>query len=148
MAPANRPRPSPTQGLAVLHPGPPAHPYPSADHGELRYHPREEIIYNTRQNHYFVTSMTVDGTSSLKHVRVAGRDFPVSNGRTLGKAPLKVLTTFSKYRDGRRDTPVSANRELQFLRAIFSWGIEYGHTDVNPAKGVRLFPSRGGGSLH
>lgn len=71
------------------------------------------------------------------------RNFPVSNGRTLGEAPLKALRppTFSKYRDGRGDTPVAANRELQFLRAVFSWGIEYGHTDSNPAKGVRLFPS-------
>lgn len=66
----------------------------------------------------------------------------MSNGRTLGEAPLKALRppTFSKYRDGRGDLPVSANRELQFLRAVFSWGIEYGHTDANPAKGVRLFP--------
>lgn len=72
------------------------------------------------------------------------RKFPVSNGRTLGEAPLKALRppTFSKYRDGRADTPVSANRELQFLRAVFSWGIEYGHTNSNPAKGVRLFPGK------
>ncbi|HAD44423.1 MAG TPA: hypothetical protein DEB61_11360 [Alcanivorax sp.] len=72
------------------------------------------------------------------------RNFPTGNGRTLGEAPLSALTPprFSKYRDGRAGTPVSANRELQFIRAVFSWAIEYGHMDSNPAKGVRLFPGQ------
>lgn len=72
------------------------------------------------------------------------RSHPVTNGRTLGEAPLKALRppTFSRYRDARSDTPVAANRELQFIRAVFSWGIEYGHTDGNPAKGVRLNPAQ------
>lgn len=66
------------------------------------------------------------------------------NGRTLGDAPLKALSppTFSQYRDKRsEETPVSANRELQFIRAVFTWGIEYGKCSSNPAKGVRLNPS-------
>lgn len=32
---------------------------------------REEIVYNRKKNHYFVTSMAVDGTSSHKGVLVA-----------------------------------------------------------------------------
>ncbi|MFP1683388.1 hypothetical protein ACLD0W_12820 [Alloalcanivorax sp. C16-1] len=35
---------------------------------------REEIIYNSRQNHYFITAMAVDGSSSHKGVLVAGRE--------------------------------------------------------------------------
>lgn len=31
----------------------------------------EEVIYNRRQNHYFVTSMAIDGTSTHKGVLVA-----------------------------------------------------------------------------
>ncbi|ROL64575.1 hypothetical protein [Pseudomonas vranovensis] len=33
--------------------------------------PREEIIYNRQKNHYFVTSMAIDGTSTHKGVLVA-----------------------------------------------------------------------------
>lgn len=69
----------------------------------------------------------------------------VRNGRVLGAAPLRALTPpiFSKYRDSRSATaPVSANRELQFIRAVFSWGIEYGKCASNPAKGVRLNPAK------
>lgn len=35
---------------------------------------REEIIYNSRQNHYFITAMAVDGSSSHKGVLVADRE--------------------------------------------------------------------------
>lgn len=31
---------------------------------------REEIVYNRKKNHYFITSMALDGTSSHKSVRV------------------------------------------------------------------------------
>ncbi|QLG96679.1 hypothetical protein HZF02_32700 (plasmid) [Pseudomonas yamanorum] len=31
---------------------------------------REEIVYNRKQNHYFITSMALDGTSSHKAVHV------------------------------------------------------------------------------
>jgi integrase len=67
------------------------------------------------------------------------------NGRVCGDAPLRSLNPpfFSKYRDRRSEAaPISANRELQFIRAVFSWGIEYGHCQENPAKGVRLNPSQ------
>ncbi|PRA69327.1 hypothetical protein CQ065_07020 [Pseudomonas sp. MYb187] len=33
--------------------------------------PREEIVYNRQKNHYFVTSMAIDGTSTHKGVLVA-----------------------------------------------------------------------------
>lgn len=60
------------------------------------------------------------------------------------KAPLKALTPprFSKYRDRRAGTSVSATRELQFIRSVFSSAIEYGHMDSKPAKAVRLFPGQ------
>lgn len=32
---------------------------------------REEIVYNRKKNHYFITSMVLDGTSSHKDVMVA-----------------------------------------------------------------------------
>lgn len=66
---------------------------------------------------------------------------PTSGGRVLGDAPLRSLSPpmFSRYRDSRSETaPVSAVREIQFIRAVFSWGIEYGHCQANPAKSVRL----------
>lgn len=68
------------------------------------------------------------------------RQHPVANGKRFGDAPLKALSPpmFSKYRDARSGSPMSANRELQFIRAVFSWAIEYGHMADNPAKGVRL----------
>jgi len=31
---------------------------------------REEVVYNRQQNHYFITTMAVDGTSSHKGVFV------------------------------------------------------------------------------
>ncbi|KAF0801805.1 integrase family protein, partial [Alcanivorax xiamenensis] len=69
------------------------------------------------------------------------KNHPTKGGRLLGEAPLKALTppTFSKYRDARTEkAPVAAVREIQFIRAVFSWGIEYGHCQSNPAKSVRL----------
>jgi len=32
---------------------------------------REEIVYNRKNNHYFITSMVLDGTSNHKDVMVA-----------------------------------------------------------------------------
>ncbi|MNP77041.1 hypothetical protein D3C76_1743880 [compost metagenome] len=32
---------------------------------------KEEVVYNRKKNHYFLTSMAVDGTSSHKNVMVA-----------------------------------------------------------------------------
>ena len=32
---------------------------------------REEIVYNRKKNHYFITSMVLDGTSNHKDVMVA-----------------------------------------------------------------------------
>jgi len=70
---------------------------------------------------------------------------PTRNGRTFGDAPLRALDppAFSRYRDKRSETaPISANRELQFIRAVFNWGIEYGLCERNPARHVRLNPSQ------
>src|SRR5690606_31007938 len=38
----------------------------------------EEVVYNRSKNHYFITSMVVDGSSSHKNVMVASSGAPVA----------------------------------------------------------------------
>lgn len=65
----------------------------------------------------------------------------LSNGMLFGDLDLKFIKppVIAGYRDSRADTKVSANRELQFLSAVFSWSIEKGYVEVNPCHGVRKF---------
>lgn len=66
------------------------------------------------------------------------------SGKTFGDVPLAKLSppVWARYRDNRAETPIAANRELQFARAVFSWAVEQGHAEANPVKGVRLFKSQ------
>lgn len=68
---------------------------------------------------------------------------PLSNGRTFGEVPLSKITrpVIARYRDSLADTPILANRHLQFLSAVFSWGLEQGYVVDNQAQGVEKNPS-------
>ena len=50
---------------------------------------------------------------------------------------LEVLAWFDRY---SRTAPAGANRVLDILKQIFSYAIECGHVDSNPAQGVRHNP--------
>lgn len=73
---------------------------------------------------------------------IAGK--ALKSGRCFGSTALKTITppVIAKYRDSRAEARISANRELQFLSAIFAWGIEQGHVTSNPVKGVRKYPAQ------
>jgi site-specific recombinase XerD len=43
-----------------------------------------------------------------------------------------------KWRDAMHDRPEAANSLIKALRQLFAFGIEYKHTDKNPAKDVKL----------
>lgn len=68
----------------------------------------------------------------------------LSTGKVFGDIALSAITppVIAKYRDSRVEVKIAANRELQFLSAVFSWGIEQGYCKINPCKGVRKFPSQ------
>lgn len=67
-----------------------------------------------------------------------------AGGRTFGDVGVRKITPplVAKYRDRRAGNKISANRELQFLSAVFGWAIEQGHAQSNPCKGVRKFPGQ------
>lgn len=67
-----------------------------------------------------------------------------TGGRTFGDVGVRKITPplVAKYRDRRAGNKISANRELQFLSAVFGWAIEQGHAQSNPCKGVRKFPAQ------
>lgn len=65
---------------------------------------------------------------------------PLKNGQVFGQVDLAAITptTIAKYRDKwETDKPVAVIREMQFMSAVFSWGVEQGSIALNPAKGVR-----------
>lgn len=48
-----------------------------------------------------------------------------------------------KYLDRRGSkSKYGANREIQFMKVVCSWGYERGRLDMNPCKGVRLFTEK------
>ncbi|MDY1310850.1 hypothetical protein [Pseudomonas aeruginosa] len=73
--------------------------------------PKEEIIYNRGKNHYFITSMAVDGTSSHKNVMVKRH-----NGKTVSEGLLRQLLD-SDGIDGIFDAQqnYAAHQELRAL---------------------------------
>lgn len=65
-------------------------------------------------------------------------------GATFGDVPLDKITRpiIARYRDSRADAPIAANRELQFLSAVFSWALEQGYAKDNPVQGVEKNPQK------
>jgi len=63
---------------------------------------------------------------------------PVGKGRTFGDVDFNLITpsVIRKYIDNR-SAKKSANREIQFLSAVFSWAYERDLCKSNPCKGVR-----------
>lgn len=64
---------------------------------------------------------------------------PTSNGK-LGDVPLKQWTVglIRKYRDKRAaDSESRANKELAYIKRIFSWAYEYEKVAINPATGIK-----------
>ena len=62
-----------------------------------------------------------------------------SNGK-LGDVPLNQWTVglIRKYRDKRAESSESrANKELSYIKRIFSWAYEYEQVPLNPATGVK-----------
>lgn len=63
-----------------------------------------------------------------------------ANNMTLGNIAIKLWTTGTvrKYRDSRAKTSESrANKELAYIKRIFSWAYEYEHVKKNPSLGVK-----------
>ncbi len=64
---------------------------------------------------------------------------PITTG-TLGELPLSKwsIGLVRKYRDKRGETSASrANKELAYIKRVFSWAYEYEKTTINPADGVK-----------
>lgn len=62
-----------------------------------------------------------------------------TNGK-LGDVPLSQWTIglIRKYRDKRaEDSESRANKELSYIKRVFSWGYEYEKVSVNPAAGIK-----------
>ncbi|MHA7918265.1 tyrosine-type recombinase/integrase [Alloalcanivorax xenomutans] len=70
---------------------------------------------------------------------------PMASGKTLGQVSYRKANRrlFVRYRDRLKDTPVAANRHLQFLSAAFSWAIEREYLTENPCKGIRKYSTPG-----
>lgn len=69
---------------------------------------------------------------------------PLKNGGRFGDVALRKLSraVIAGYRDKMADTPIQANRHLQFLSAVFTWAVEQEHITDNYAKGVRRFEQK------
>jgi integrase len=66
--------------------------------------------------------------------------YKMKNGRLFGSAPLDAIgrTTIRSYRDNY-GAPVAANRQIQYLKAAWNWGLEwYEWVPDNPCIGVKL----------
>jgi integrase len=64
----------------------------------------------------------------------------LKNGDRLGEIPISKWTigTVRKYRDIRGEESASrANKELAYIKRIFSWAYEYEKLKFNPADGVK-----------
>lgn len=97
---------------------------------------------------YFQSVRFADlAAATQKNYRVLARTISragVAGGRTFGSVRLDSLSrgVIAKYRDRRAGARVAANRELQFLSALFSWACERDIMESNPARGVRRFPTQ------
>jgi integrase len=72
------------------------------------------------------------------HQSICGR--ALKNGDRLGSIPISKWTigTVRKYRDIRGEESASrANKELAYIKRIFSWAYEYEKLKFNPADGVK-----------
>lgn len=68
------------------------------------------------------------------------KQYPLKGGSTFfGQAALTALSRpiLARYRDSLSASPITANRHLQFLSAVFSWGLELGYMQENAAQGVK-----------
>ena len=63
----------------------------------------------------------------------------LKGGKLFGQVRIDLIKppVIRRYLDDR-DKKINANREIQFLSSVFSWGYERGHCRTNPCKGVRL----------
>lgn len=68
----------------------------------------------------------------------------LQGGALFGDVPVDKITrpVIARYRDSRAEAPIAANRELQFLSAVFSWALEQGYATINPAQGVEKNPQK------
>ena len=67
---------------------------------------------------------------------------PMANGKPFGTARLDKIkrTAIQKYLD-KHHAPILANRQIQYLSAVFSWGMNrYDHITDNPCVGVEKNP--------
>lgn len=61
------------------------------------------------------------------------------SGKRFGEVDIRHISkqVIARYRDKwESERPVAVAREMQFMSAVFSWAVERGHMDSNPAKGV------------
>lgn len=65
----------------------------------------------------------------------------LADGRTLGEIdPDEPTTLFWRhYMDRQSDTPVAANRRMQFIKAAYAWAFERGRVKAHTPQPVRLF---------
>ena len=75
--------------------------------------------------------------------KIAGQS--LADGRRLGEVHADEPTTqfWRQYLDKLSDTPVSANRRMQLIKAAYSWGFQRGRVRENTPKGVSLYKEQG-----
>ena len=56
-------------------------------------------------------------------------------------------TEIFKFRDLFSNTPVMADDMVAAIRVMYDWGIERGHCEYNPAKGIKNFGRKGTGAV-
>lgn len=63
------------------------------------------------------------------------------SGKLFGDVDVESITpgVMRLYMDSLTDTPILANRHLQYLKAAFNWAFERDMVMSNPCKGVRQF---------
>jgi len=85
---------------------------------------------------------TTQGHYRRYAVSIAGRT--LKTGALFGDVPVDKITRpiIARYRDSRAAAPIAANREMQFLSAVYSWALEQGHAADNPAQGVEKNPQK------
>lgn len=65
---------------------------------------------------------------------------PLKGNKRLGDIDLiKITPQFIRHYLDKKESKISANRHIQFLKAVFNWGRErYAHIKDNPCLGVKL----------
>lgn len=66
---------------------------------------------------------------------------PIADGAQFGSVKLGEITrpVVRQFLD-TSEHKINGNRQIQFLKAAFSWALERGHCDTNPCIGVKLHP--------